>query len=126
LFGEQGKDLLVGDDTGLIGNDTLVGGPGGDVIIGGRGSDFLEGDSGADAFVFAPGSDEDVIRDFVAKTSSHDSLNVVDYHFTGLNDPRLHITQTDAGTHVAFGDHDGVLLIGVAASDLTAADFSFA
>src|SRR3954452_4170440 len=126
LFGEQGNDLLVGDDIGLIGNDALVGGSGADVIIGGGGNDFLEGDTGVDAFVFAPDSGEDVVRDFVAKTSSHDTLNVVDYHFTGINDPKLHIAQTDAGAHVAFGHNDGVLLLGVAATDLTADDFSFA
>ena len=50
---------------GLGGNDVIKGGAGDDWIVGGAGNDTLTGNAGKDSFVFAVGSGQDTITDFV-------------------------------------------------------------
>ena len=117
LLGGSGNDRLSGDEQddrleGGAGADTLNGGAGDDVLTGGRMADVLTGGSGADVFDFADGSGRDVISDYMPGL---DHLRI-----TGA----AAITITDQGADVAvqFGSNT-ILLLGVAADQLTGADF---
>ena len=61
LFGNAGDDLLLGGD----GTDRLSGSSGQDTLDGGAGADRLVGGAGEDVFLFANGSGDDTIEDFV-------------------------------------------------------------
>lgn len=101
---------------GKAGADRLEGRGGDDRLIGGFGDDFLMGGEGADVFIFAAGSGHDVIADF---------------KFGGAKD-RIQISghadysarQVGSDVLVSFGA-ESVLLQGVQASTLSAADFLF-
>jgi Ca2+-binding RTX toxin-like protein len=102
-------DILFGDD----GNDTIVGGNGDDRIAGGAGDDMLTGLGGADLFVFsAHESGADTITDFVAGTDKILLSGAAD-HATA---------DSDQGAVITFGSTT-ILLAGVHAADLDAADF---
>ncbi|MGH1367596.1 MAG: M10 family metallopeptidase C-terminal domain-containing protein [Maritimibacter sp.] len=71
LFGGDGTDTLqggLGDDhlRGGNGNDTLGGGAGNDWLMGQGGTDEIYGGAGSDRFVFALGSDLDILHDYEA------------------------------------------------------------
>ena len=60
LHGNGGRDMLRGG----AGNDALQGGGDPDTLFGDQGDDLLIGGPGRDRFVFHPGGDNDLIRDF--------------------------------------------------------------
>lgn len=114
LIGGAGSDLLeggVGRDRlrGDAGSDELFGDAGNDILIGGRGGDLLEGGGGADTFVFGRRSGEDEITDFDVTADRIVLQDGIDYE----------VFRDGANTYIAFGENDGVVLIGVSRGDFT-------
>ncbi|MES1025729.1 hypothetical protein ABN584_22815 [Gloeocapsa sp. BRSZ] len=110
LFGEQDNDTLYGDD----GDDLLRGGLGNDTLIG----DDFSGGQGSDTFVLAAGEGRDTILDF---ENGIDRIGLAG----GLSFNQLTITNSGANnTLIRFGSEQLALLSGVAASNLTATDFT--
>lgn len=122
-IGGKGNDRIIGgDDSDLLfgneGKDKLFGGAGNDVLDGGLGRDVLAGGAGADVFHFVPGDGRDVIRDF---DPDADLINIGGgvSSFAGVT-----VESVAAGTRVSFADVS-ILLRGVDAADIGAADFRF-
>lgn len=143
LYGGKGNDVLVGgmgmdmleagtgndklyggamDDTlrGREGNDFLDEGAGHGDLDGGTGDDTLVGGQGPDAFEFAPGSGNDVIKDFTAGPGMFDHLALNDLRWEDLT-----ITQETNGTLVSW-EGGSALLEGVRKTELAQDDFMFA
>jgi Ca2+-binding RTX toxin-like protein len=81
LFGGSSSDFLNGGD----GNDTLDGGSGNDTINGGAGNDTIDVGDGNDTIYYTSVLDGyDVILNFDASGSSHDTVNL-DQLFDSLN-----------------------------------------
>nr|MDJ0820284.1 VCBS domain-containing protein [Paracoccaceae bacterium] len=137
LLGGSGEDVLrggTGDDAllGGSGNDTLAGGRGDDLIVGGRGDDVLRGGigddtliggRGDDTFVFAAGSQHDIVLDFHAG-GSVDKIVLRNLGLTSLADVFAVGQDTSVGFVLQVGS-DRLTLIGVSSSELTAEDFVF-
>ncbi|WP_017327798.1 calcium-binding protein [Synechococcus sp. PCC 7336] len=131
LFGHRGDDTLDGgDDNDLLqgnsGNDTLIGGDGNDTLVGGIGDDFLRGGFGNDSlsgnagfntFVLAEGEGLDTVTDFEV---GMDKLGLVDL---GIGDVRAIGAGGFALIQVIATGEDLAILSGVAASNITVADF---
>jgi Ca2+-binding RTX toxin-like protein len=121
LDGGDGNDTLTGGDaadtiSGGDGNDIINGNAGDDVIAGGNGDDQLTGGADADLFAFAGNeSGSDTIADF------EDGVDLL--LISGATN--VNVEDTANGALISFGDAT-VLLSGVAAADLSAADFLFA
>lgn len=112
---------------GMGGNDTLRGGAGNDFISGGIGNDVLSGGAGQDKFERTFGHGQDIILDFKAGNDG-DVLSLAGY--VSLNSfQNLKLVQHDNGTEVVLFRSsdmvDSVLLKGVQATALTAANFTF-
>jgi Ca2+-binding RTX toxin-like protein len=143
LYGDAGADLLVGNEgrdklDGGMGDDSLYGGDQADSLMGHEGDDYLDegighgmleggagddtlvGGQGPDAFVVAPGSGNDVIRDFTAGPGMFDHLALRDLRWADLT-----ITDTAGGALMSWNG-GSVLLEGVARSELAQDDFMFA
>jgi Ca2+-binding RTX toxin-like protein len=129
LLGGQGNDNLSGnsgDDrlNGDSGRDKISGGAGNDTIAGGQGDDNLTGGGGNDVFVFAHGGGDDVVHDF---QSGRDRIDVSAFGFESFRDLKALIdAHGPGGTMIDLAPGASVLLEGVAADDLRAADFLFA
>ncbi|BCH25727.1 calcium-binding protein [Mesorhizobium sp. L-8-3] len=125
LFGGNGNDTL----NGYSGNDTLSGGAGNDQLHGQEGDDTLIGGAGNDVYLYAARDfDRDTIEGFslTANTDKIDltALNVAD--FTTL---KRFISSDSLGNAVIslgfYGNAESITLKGVAASQLSAANFIF-
>jgi Ca2+-binding RTX toxin-like protein len=123
LRGLEGDDLLSGGRgndrlAGGAGRDTLKGGAGNDTLDGGTGPDVLVGGAGADQFVLRARGGRDIVRDFdldadtVLVARGADGFDALD------------IADTARGALVESGGAR-MLLVGVAADDLTADHFVF-
>ena len=110
------------------GNDldnVLTGNSGDNVLNGGRGRDVLIGGGGRDTFVMQKGGGQDVVRDFAASGASADKLLIEDTGFASFAQLKERIIQIGADTLVLLEEGDAVLLKGVVATELTAANFAF-
>ena len=125
LYGDRGRDDLTGGDDA----DKLIGGRGSDTLQGGAGNDHLwggtySGDFGEDVFVMHSGMDSDYVHDF---NTADDVLDLSDMGLTwsdvsaALNDLGW-ATQVNLG-HFGGAWSDQIFLIGVTATDLSAANF---
>jgi Ca2+-binding RTX toxin-like protein len=123
INGNAGDDFIVGDvaftpDPNIFGIDTINGGAGDDVIVGGPADDVLTGGPGADLFIFQFGQfGFDRITDFqdgVDRLATPGATN-------------LDLVDLPEGANFSFDNFEntGVLVEGVAAANLTAADFLF-
>lgn len=126
LRGGGGDDFLRGgggDDRllGAAGADTLVGGGGADTVIGGGGDDVLTGGAGRDIFVFRAGAGSDTVTDFVQGTDLFDLSG----HGGVSSFADLLISGDAADVRFADGQGGVVFVVGVAAQDLSEADFIF-
>lgn len=87
--------------------------------MGGSGNDALFGDVGRDTFVFTPGEGADTIFDFAV---GHDAIALsADYSYDSLE------LEYHAGGYTTVSEADSeliVTLIGVEATELSAADFT--
>ncbi|MDB5471991.1 MAG: alkaline metalloproteinase [Caulobacter sp.] len=110
LNGLAGADRLEGG----AGADRLSGGDGDDVLVGGAGQDTLTGGAGADVFVLGAGDGANTIADF------QDGIDHIDIGGYGAYTA---ISQLTSGAKITFGDGGYVILSGVQASSLSAADF---
>lgn len=136
IFGNAGDDLLLGEsgnDTleGGIGNDTLRGGADNDTLIGGEGYDSLSGGVGNDTFLFDystyftspdPGyEDVDTINDF---TQGEDVIHITN---TGgaLDFDNMLMADYEDGCAFLINNGTAVIVKGISAADMTAADFLF-
>ncbi|MBX9456478.1 MAG: hypothetical protein KL863_10915 [Rhizobium sp.] len=102
------------------GRDTVTGTASFDTIDGGKAKDTLTGGLGPDHFSFTKGDGKDKITDFDAKGGEgrqdfivlHD---VIDYD----------VEKRGKDTYIDLGGKDGILLIGVKASQVDESDFLF-
>ena len=114
FHGGGGADLIRGG----TGADTLDGGAGRDTLVGGAGNDRLTGGAGADTFVFTAGGGHDRVVDFAPGT---DHLSFTQ---PGLGFADLAIHDSALGAEIDTGAGT-VVLVGLHAADLGAADFLF-
>ncbi|CBN54233.1 MULTISPECIES: CHRD domain-containing protein [Kamptonema] len=115
LIGGKASDILNGD----IGNDILLGDLGDDILTGGAGNDTLTGGDGSDIFVIAKSEGIDLITDFengVDFIQLNPSLTFNDLAITTTNSGQVLVTDKIANQSL-------FVISGIAASDLTAADF---
>ncbi|KRD96089.1 hypothetical protein ASE63_11730 [Bosea sp. Root381] len=121
ITGSAHNDLLIGDSRA----NELSGGAGADWIRGEGGNDLLTGGAGRDTFVFAPGFDQDTVRDFVR------GEDVLDFHFLNLNVGDFaswrqeHIAASGTDAVVTIEPGHSVTLTGVTATTLQLSDFLF-
>jgi Ca2+-binding RTX toxin-like protein len=120
MHGLAGNDSLFG----LAGNDKLFGDAGSDILNGGQGNDFLTGGLGIDTFVFVSGDGADIITDFNAKGSGHETidLSAVD-SVASFGD--LSLEQVGKNVVLDFGDGDTITIKNVTLANLDASDFLF-
>jgi serralysin len=113
-IGNAGNTLLLGN----AGANRLEAVGGRNVIEGRGGNDTLIGGWGADSFVFRRGDGFDRIESF---TPGEDTLLLLGF---GLDEAALaaRMTATGAGTRIDLGGGDGVLLAGLAATQLRPSD----
>lgn len=136
VFGGQGDDFVhggAGNDyvLGDLGNDTVLGGQGSDTVFGGAGDDYLSGDlgddvlvggAGADLFNFSGGGGRDVVMDFSHAEGDRIRISPTDAaDFAALSAKFV----TDGGSTLIELGSQTIVLVGVAKSALTAADFVF-
>jgi Ca2+-binding RTX toxin-like protein len=116
---------LTGNDfshtiQGNNGANVLTGGSGADTLFGYGGSDTLSGGGGADKFVFAHGTGQDTIGDFVAGT---DKIDLTAIGFASYQDV-INATHDVGGNAVIdLGNGDQVTLTGVTTAQLHSGDF---
>jgi Ca2+-binding RTX toxin-like protein len=129
LTGNQGDDSLtgnVGNDllTGGAGNDVLDGGEGDNTLSGGAGKDTLIGGSGKDTFVLVAGSGPDTISNFIVGSDRLGLTNNLTFEQLKIDRGAGNNT---SNTLIRLQGQDELLasLIGVQATNLTVADFSF-
>tara|TARA_R110001583_G_scaffold185291_1_gene345296 strand:+ start:8639 stop:11470 length:2832 start_codon:yes stop_codon:yes gene_type:complete len=126
LYGGEGQDRLSGADGndrlfGNEGDDDIYGGDGDDYIEGGAGNDYIQGGAGADTFEFRATVDEgdDIISDFADGT---DVIKMFDLEFEDLT---ISVVDGDTVISWASGEGGSVTLTGVAAGQISEADFIF-
>ena len=124
LNGEGGNDWIWGGEgadrlNGGPGDDTLDGHFGNDVLNGGLGNDVLDACAGADVFFFAGTGDQgdDRIVDF------EDGIDLI--RVTTLSFADVTVSSAGSDTLITFSSGTTLLLEGVAAATITAADFDF-
>lgn len=136
VIGSAGADAIIGNDlanildggagddslNGRAGRDKLFGGDGDDVLDGGEDSDVLNGGDGADAFVFFGNSGRDFIEDF---ETGVDVVRLLDGGLTDFNAVLAAAVDSPAGHCVIRDGTRTIVLMNVAKTDLTAADFEF-
>jgi Ca2+-binding RTX toxin-like protein len=116
---------LTGNDfahtiQGNNGANVLTGGSGADTLFGYGGNDTLFGGAGADKFVFAHGTGQDSIGDFVAGT---DKIDLTAIGFASYQDV-INATHDVGGNAVIdLGNGDQVTLTGVTTAQLHSGDF---
>lgn len=136
VFGGQGDDFVQGNAggdyvLGDLGRDTVLGGQGADTVVGGDGDDYLSGDLGddvlvgglgADLFNFNGGGGRDVVMDFSRAEGDQIRISPTDAaNFEALS---AHVVEDGGNTIIELGGQ-AIVLLGVAKSALTAADFVF-
>ena len=119
LLGDAGDDRLWGGD----GDDTLRAETGDDILIGGRGDDTLIGGQDADTFVYFGDVGDDVVYHFQLQN------DVIDLRLLpqaiAFSDLSIFDMDDGSGAKIAHPALQGsIQLRGIAASDLTAANFA--
>lgn len=123
----SGADVIVLPSGGAAasaaaGPDTVFGREGNDSIHGNTGDDSLAGGGGADLFNFSGGAGRNVVSDFSHAEGDHIRISTTDAaDFTALS---AHMTTQGADTVIALGPQT-IVLVGISAGSLVAADFVF-
>ena len=110
--GGAGKDTLIGGN----GNDKLNGGEGRDTLNGGKGKNTFTGGKGKDTFIVKLDQFRDVIRDF---RNGQDRIDLPQ----GIGFSDLTIEQRGNNVLISRGDDEFLLLRGIRAGKINAADF---
>ena len=113
--GNELANLIVGNAL----SNVLLGGAGNDTLDGGEGLDILWGQDGADTFRITSGTGLDIIADFQLGI---DRLDVSAYGFTSLAQLKGQMVQVGTDIALNLDNGDQVILIGVNAANLGAAD----
>ncbi|WP_296743114.1 calcium-binding protein, partial [Mesorhizobium sp.] len=116
LTGNAWSHLIQGN----AGANVLTGGSGNDTLMGYGGNDTLFGGAGADKFVFAHGTGQDSIGDFVTGT---DKIDLTAIGFASYQDV-INATHDVGGNAVIdLGNGDQLTLTGVTTAQLHSGDF---
>ena len=119
IFGGLGEDSIYGSG----GNDTLYGNDDEDLLVGGYGDDVLIGGSGEDVMVFLNNGGYDLVLDF---SDSNDILSIQrTATIQSFADVHAHLISDINGSFIDLGNSSGIVLAGIAASQLDATDFFF-
>lgn len=117
------ENLTVGGDNayaaGNAGDNLVRGEAGAQQIYGGGGQDVLAGGAGRDVFIVYKGEGNDAVADFAV---GEDVIRLK-AGFTSFGQLQSKLSQVGADTRIDLGDGDGLVLRGVQASQLSAADF---
>jgi len=105
---------------GNNGANVLTGGSGADTLFGYGGNDTLNGGSGADKFVFAHGTGQDTIGDFIAGT---DKIDLTAIGFASYQDVITATHDVGGNAVIDLGNGDQVTLTGVTTAQLHSGDF---
>ncbi|MEK0083996.1 M10 family metallopeptidase C-terminal domain-containing protein [Benzoatithermus flavus] len=117
VYGAAGNDIVRGGGD----SDMVRGGEGDDIVDGGPGDDILYGGTGRDVFVFDGDDGRDIIQDF---TRGEDRLQFRGSSAEhGMADFSIQQSGADTVIHTLHGDE--IILAGVHARELSAADFLF-
>jgi len=113
--------------TGNAGKNILKALDGDDILAGGKGKDTLFGGAGIDTFVFNTDDDADRIKDFDAKGSDHDVIDLSGLaSITDFTDLKAgHMRQQGTSVVINGTQGDVITLEGVRIKDLDAGDFQF-
>lgn len=138
VYGGTGDDSVNGNDgndlvNGNVGNDTVYGGKDDDTVRGGQdndlvfgdiGNDTLYGDLGIDTLTGGTGSDMFVISSSTGADTITDFVDGQDLiALDGLTSSNLTISDSGGSTNILAGGQLIAVITGVAASNITAADF---
>ncbi|KQT85082.1 type I secretion C-terminal target domain-containing protein [Aurantimonas sp. Leaf443] len=107
--------------TGNSGGNRLIGSARKEVFVGGKGDDLIVTGGGADRIVYAAGDGNDTVRGF----GSDDVLQLSGFKFPAFADLQKRLISIGTDTLVDLGAGQSVILQGVKASTLTAANFAF-
>lgn len=128
LFGGDGNDTVNGGDgndvvAGQDGNDVLFGGAGNDIVAGGTGVNTMTGGSGEDIFIVDTSAMIDTITDF---SVTDDVIRIRnDEAYDTFAEVQTAISSVGGNTVITFASGGTITLEGVAASSLTASNFTF-
>jgi beta-glucanase (GH16 family) len=125
LLSGNAENLVVdtpgGAGTGNSLANIIAGGDGAQRLDGAGGADVLSGGEGADLFVIRPGTDRDIVLDFALGV---DKIVVGGgYALTSFATVEAALWQDGADAVLELGGGDAIILKGVQAASLTAADF---
>ncbi len=101
------------------GVDLLQGGKGNDRLDGGFANDSLIGGAGADQFVLCAGNGKDIIFDY------QDSVDTLALEGLDFSDLQIRQGQEQSALQVASTQEVLATLVGIQASNIDQADFSF-
>ena len=100
-------------------DNVIYAGSGAEQLYGGGGQDVLVAGSGPDTFIVVKGEGNDAIYGFKAASD----VVRLSAGYTSFSDIQAHMTQVGADVKIDLGGTDGLILRGVQASQLTAANF---
>ena len=97
----------------------ILGGKGNDTLNGKSGNDWLTGGAGADTFVFEKNSGHDVITDFYAGVSGHDSIDLRAFAYSSFNEVAASLLQVGNNTQLLLSDGGYVTFLDVTPAQFT-------
>ncbi|QUD87457.1 family 16 glycosylhydrolase [Phenylobacterium montanum] len=99
----------------------------GDTIVAGTGNDVLvDAGAGHDLFTFNPGFAKDVVYGFQVSGTAADRIVLTDPNFASFAQIQSHLTQQGSDTLLTLSSTSQILIKGVSATSLTAANFGLA
>ena len=105
----------------------LLGRGGADTLTSSTGNDILFGGAGADIFSFASTFGNDIIADFAATGSAHDTIKFVGNSvLNNFANVMSHASQVGSAVVITQDSSNTLTLNNVSKTSLTSADFSFA
>ncbi len=114
-----------GQVVGYSSGEAILGSSRGSVLTSTPGDDYFVGNGHPDTFVFAPKFGQDVIKDFVATGSQHDTIQLSSNEFSDFASVLSHASQVGQDVVISSGS-DTLTLKNVKLGALTSHDFHFA